>query len=310
MPRSGASGARPRRGADRHGGAGHAALHDLRRRRIPAFTQNYAVLPVDALRRGHRSRRISAKSNFDAVANDAIDAALPLRARAAPSGAPRAALLSDSAEHHPARGGARRSGAGRRARTTVALPVSDTVDLYLKGMIERRRSDLPRLRRRGDVRPRTTRRDHRSRSAPEMTRRCIRQAGARVEAQTPAADGCGRRSRPATRRSHLALSERRRRRRLTVASDASSGVAGDSPHSALTHPTGVRPTARRSLERSVRLPPRKLTRQILRPRDRLHRPSRRGRRWSSAASTRSSSRAARAASRRWPASSAPSSAPS
>ena len=125
-------GTRPRRRADRDAGAGRSALHDRPR--------GAAGIP-DELSRSCRSTLSGenidtadpGKSNFDAVVRDAIDAMFPFATERADRRAARG-LLSDAAgiilreqvlDDPSLIGGTQR----------VALPFSDTVDLYLKGLI-------------------------------------------------------------------------------------------------------------------------------------------------------------------------------
>jgi phosphate transport system permease protein len=100
---------------------------------IPAFTMNYATLPV-TLSGEHIDQADLGKSDFDAVANEAIDAALPFAEGRTERRAARG-LLSDAAGiilreevlADPALVGA--------VPRQIALPVSDTADLFLKGLI-------------------------------------------------------------------------------------------------------------------------------------------------------------------------------
>ena len=99
---------------------------------IPAFTMNYATLPV-TLSGENIDQADLGKSDFDAITNEAIDAALPFAEGRTERRAARG-LLSDAAGiilreevlADPALVGAERE---------IALPVSDTADLFLKGLI-------------------------------------------------------------------------------------------------------------------------------------------------------------------------------
>jgi phosphate transport system permease protein len=97
---------------------------------IAAFTLNYATLEVD-LSADKLDPANVARTNFDAIVNAAVDRALPFATARADRRAARG-LISDGAglllreqvlESPEMAGGTH----------TVALPVSDTVDLYLKG---------------------------------------------------------------------------------------------------------------------------------------------------------------------------------
>jgi phosphate transport system permease protein len=106
---------------------------------IPAFTQFNAALPLD-LSAANLDRADLAKSNFRAITTKALDTAMPFAQSRAEKRVARS-LLSQSADvlvreavlADPSLVGGTR---------TIALPVSDTVDLYLKGMVTDR-DDLP-----------------------------------------------------------------------------------------------------------------------------------------------------------------------
>ena len=146
---------------------------------IPAFTQYSAVLPVNLSGEGVDREDIG-KSSFGTLTNNAIDAAFPFAESRSDRRAARS-LLSESAEvilrekvlDDPEMVG---------TTPTVTLPVSDTVDLYLKGMMTEK-DDLPVS---GAAAPSGTSGEITVALAPEMTT-LIRQA-APIEA-TPAADG-------------------------------------------------------------------------------------------------------------------------
>ncbi len=99
---------------------------------IPAFTQHFAVLPIDLSGEDIDPQNVG-KSGFGAITNRAIDAATPFAESRSERRTARS-LLSESAEiilreevlDDPALIGGTHS---------IALPVSDTVDLYLKGMM-------------------------------------------------------------------------------------------------------------------------------------------------------------------------------
>jgi phosphate transport system permease protein len=106
---------------------------------IPAFTQFNAALPLD-LSAANLDPADVAKSNFRAITTKALDTAMPFAQSRAEKRVARS-LLSQGADvlvreavlADPSLVGATRS---------IALPVSDTVDLYLKGMVTDR-DDLP-----------------------------------------------------------------------------------------------------------------------------------------------------------------------
>jgi phosphate transport system permease protein len=99
---------------------------------LPAFVLNYASLPL-VLSGENIDRENPGASNFDAIVRDAIDKALPFAQTRAERRAARG-LISDGAGillreavlDDPAL-------VGGTAR--IALPLSDTVDLYLKGLV-------------------------------------------------------------------------------------------------------------------------------------------------------------------------------
>jgi phosphate transport system permease protein len=106
---------------------------------VPAFTQFNASLPLD-LSAANLDPDDIAKSNFRAITTRALDAAMPFATSRAEKRTARS-LLSQSADvlvreavvADPSLVGGTR---------TVNLPMSDTVDLYLKGMVADR-DDLP-----------------------------------------------------------------------------------------------------------------------------------------------------------------------
>ena len=106
---------------------------------IPAFTQHSAVLSVD-LSGEAIDRTNLGESNFRAATQAAIDAALPFAEGRTQRRAARG-LLSDSAEvilREQVLADPALAGAVRR----IELPLSDTADLYLKGMVTEK-EELP-----------------------------------------------------------------------------------------------------------------------------------------------------------------------
>jgi phosphate transport system permease protein len=100
---------------------------------IPAFTMNYAVLPVEFSGEGVDTAD-PAKSDFDALVKGAIDSALPFAEGRSERRAARG-LLSDAASLILREDVVDDPSLVKAGSQRVALPFSDTIDLFLKGLI-------------------------------------------------------------------------------------------------------------------------------------------------------------------------------
>jgi phosphate transport system permease protein len=146
---------------------------------IPAFTQHSAVLPID-LSGEDIDRDNLGKSGFGSITNRAIDAALPFAegrterraARGLLSGGAEVILREQVLADPTLVGGVRE----------IALPLSDTADLYLKGMMTEK-EELPVT---GIAQPSGVADEITVAVAPEVLT-LIRQAT--PPGETPAADG-------------------------------------------------------------------------------------------------------------------------
>lgn len=178
----------------------------------PAFTQFYAVLPVNLAGEAVNREDIG-KSSFDSLANGAIEAALPFAserntrrvARGILSdGAP--VLLREELVGDPGLVGSTQQ---------ISLPVSDTIDLYLKGMMAKK-AELPAA---GTATPSGTEGEVTVSLDPKTITLIHQAVPANVE---PAADGST--PLPATAPSHLLYVDGGV---IKVTAVSDSGVAGD-----------------------------------------------------------------------------------